>query len=389
MLAFHCSSRGRALFAGNGRNGKSQRLLQQDQIPEAILPFLGLLGGRLGQGASGITTIAGPALHAGLDSNNAALDSSPVPLCDDLLHGLSLGIFALVVELDGLDACLGGNVGETGKDAVAAGNERLDGEVGRSSKNEEFRLVWVLPLGKLSGGGSDAVQLARITTSELDAHDVGMLRELHNDVRGQVHAVDGTREVVDDDRDRGGIGHGVEELNDGLHGRGEEGCVVRRGQDQCVVSACLPSFTAVLDRLTGALAAAANDDGHVREAGIVEGFPGGCCNQLPLGVGEVDGLTIGALGSKASDACFGQSYGMASNGSSINVLCSLLEEAHCGDVDTRHKRPLDVERCVHVAAAVGAAQGGMGVQGHQVVCEKRRAIGTERWYPVEAGSVAT
>ena len=130
-----------------------------------------------------------------------------------------------------------------------------------------------LGLGLLGGGLGrcrDSVQLACVAAGELDADDVGVRRELDDDVGGEVHARDGAGVVVDDERDGGLVGDAVEELEH-AGGRGrEEGRVVRGREDQGVVSAGCVGLTAVLDGLADGLGSAAYEDGEVGEAGSCE-----------------------------------------------------------------------------------------------------------------------
>lgn len=304
------------------------------------------------------------------------------------MHVLGLGDLALVVEFNRLDACLGRNVGEARQDSVSAGHQSLDGEIRRASENQELGVAGVVVLGEFPSGRSDAVHLARVAARELDTNNVGVLRQLDNDVRRQIHAVHGAGVVVDDEGDGRGVRDGVEELDDGLASRSEQGRVVGRRKDQGVVATSLPCLAAELNRLPRALSAAADDNGHPRETSVVECFPGCCCHKLPLGVGEMNSLAVGSLRGESGHTGAGEPHGVPRNGGRVDVFGTLFKEAHGGHIDAGYERPSHVEgRVVQRRATVGAAQWRVGLV-HTEMC--RHEVGGGGWAegPVEAGSEA-
>lgn len=320
-----------------------ERLLEHDKLPEALLPLPRLLRRWPGQGAAPDAAVAHPALHAGLDADNAALDGGPVPCGDNVLHVLGLSDLALVVELNRLDAGLGCNVGEARQDSVSAGYKGLDREIRRAGENQELGVAGVVALGEFPSGRGDAVHLARVAARELNTDDVGVLSQLDNDVRRQIHAVDGAGVVVDDEWDGRGVRDGVEELKDGLASRGEQGRVVGRRKDQGIVATSLPCLAAELNRLPCALSAAADDNGHPGETSVVECFPGGCCHKLPLRVGEMNSLAVGSLRSESGHTGAGEPHGVPGNGGRVDVFGTLFKEAHGGHIDAGHEWASHVE----------------------------------------------
>ncbi|KAI6748557.1 hypothetical protein HG530_015330 [Fusarium avenaceum] len=100
-----------------------------------------------------------------------------------------------------------------------------------------------------------------------------------------------------------------------------------------IVTASLPSLVAVLDSLTRALAPAPHDDGHMREAAVIQGGSCGGGDQLPLRVSEMNGLSVGALRSKTRDTGLSKSHSMSGNCGGVDVFCVRIEEAHGWDID--------------------------------------------------------
>ncbi len=214
-----------------------------------------------------------------------------------------------------------------------------------------------------------------------------MRGQAHDDVGREVHAVDRAGKVVDDERDRAGVGHRGEVGQDGLAGGGEQGRVVGGRQDQGVVAAGFIGLAAELDGFACALSAAPRDDGHVGEARGVEGLAGGGGDELALGVGEVDGFAVGALGGEAGDAGAGEAHRVVRDGLGVDVLRARLKEAHGRDVDAGDERAVDVLE-VGGGRAVGAAEGGVRLHG---VKAARHEAGGDDWavgHAVEASCVA-
>jgi len=327
-------------------------------------------------------------LHATLAADDAALYGGPVATRHDFLERLGLGNAALVIEFDDPYAGTRGNVGQTGQDAVATRDESLHSEVGRAGEHEEVGLFWVVRLASSgSGSGSHAAEFAGVAAGQLNADNVGMLRKLDDDVRGQIEATGTAGVVVDDDGDRRGVSDRGEEVENSARGRGEERSVVGRRKNKRVVTAGLPGLAAVLDGLAGALGAAADNQWHVSEAGVIESLAGGCRNQAALGVREMHGFTVGALGAQASDTSAGQPHGVPGDGIEIEILGPLLKEAQSGHIHTRHQRPGHMEaRRLGGATAVRAAQRRVRLQGADV--QGRCGDVLEGRDPVEASSEA-
>jgi len=273
-------------------------------------------------------------LQRALGPHDAALDRCPVSPGDDGLQLAGLLQVAGFDELHEPDARLGRDVGEAADHARTAAQHRLQGEIGRAAHAHKTR-------ARFGGGGRARrrdypVQFARVAAGEFAADDVGVLGELDDGVRAEVNARRGGGKVVDQNRDRGGRGHVQEEVHDGVFG--VEAAVVRGRENEGVVAARGCRIVAELDCFARGLRAAADDDGHVPVASIVEGLAGGAGDQVALLVGHVDGLTIGSLSGNALDSRDGKADGMIGDGFQVQVFGLNVKEAGGRNVDSWHQR---------------------------------------------------
>lgn len=173
-------------------------------------------------------------------------------------------------------------VSDAADDARAAHDERRQREVGGPAKRQEV-------LGRLS---SDARQLSRVAASQLDAHDVGVLREHEDVLRAEVQPRRRPREVVDEHRDGRGVGDRPEVVEERL--RRDQPLVVAGWQYQRVVAAGLRGILAQADGLARRGGARADDQWH-RGIICVEGAARGCCDGVALLAIQMHGLAVAAL----------------------------------------------------------------------------------------------
>lgn len=107
---------------------------------------------------------------------------------------------------------------------------------------------------------------------------------------------------------------------------------VARRQHQRIVGARLLGLLAQLDRLAGALNAAACHDDGAWLAVLVEDLPRQAQHLLALVVQHVHGLAVGALDDEPVDATLGQAREVRADCVKVDCLVR-VEEGDGGDVD--------------------------------------------------------
>jgi len=114
--------------------------------------------------------------------------------------------------------------------------------------------------------------------------------------------------------------------------------VVAGGQDDDIVAAGLGGVPAQLDGLARRLGARADDDGHGREAGRVQGAAGRGGDALALVAVQVDGLAGAALDDEACDPGAREEGGVLLDGGEVDLLVGAGEEGGGRDVDAGFQR---------------------------------------------------
>ena len=180
-----------------------------------------------------------------------------------------------------------------------------------------------------------------------------MLSEQDEIVGGEIRPSDGSRVIVDEDRDGRSGGDVGEELQQ-IRAR-EQRLVVARRQHKRIVAPGIERIMAERNGLACGLRAAAHDQRHGAEAGAREGAARGAGDEDAFAGAEVDGFAVGALGREAGDAGAGEPDGVADDGGQVEVFGGGVEETEGWDVDAWVQGP--------VGAYVVDAGGGRGVAG--------------------------